>query len=81
MPTVECDVAMLKQAVHDMKSQYELHCRQEDEDRERLMELLMEVKTNQDKMRGFWAGAAMVITGLASVGGILIDKVFFDGVK
>ena len=81
MSTMECDIAILKQAVHDMKIQYEAHCKQEDEDKEKLMELLLEVKANQDKMKGFWAGAVMVVTALASTIGVLINKILFDTIK
>jgi len=66
MPDVNCRLIRLEAHIEHIEDNLDRHVAQEFKQQNDLMELMQDIRDKQAKMSGFWAGAAFVISALAS---------------
>jgi hypothetical protein len=74
MPDESCRIAKLEAFRDSFIDEFREHCRREETESKERREILEEVRDKQMKMTGFLSGAAFVITALASIVGVVINK-------
>ena len=66
MPDIQCRLGRLEAHIEHIEENLDRHVASECKQQEALMELMQDIRDKQAKMSGFWAGAAFVISALAS---------------
>ena len=66
MPDINCRLIRLEAQIEHIEENLDKHVSNESNQQDALMELMQDIRDKQAKMSGFWAGAAFVISALAS---------------
>ena len=74
MPDINCGLGRLEAHVEHIEGNLTQHITQESKQQFDLMELVQEIRDKQQKMSGFWAGVAFIVSALASGLAIFFSK-------
>ena len=66
MSDENCRIAKLEVCVDSIKDNFRVHCEESKQQQKEMMEILQDVRDKQAKMSGFWAGAAFVVSAVAT---------------